>query len=225
MHSARIVHLTLLGLVAALIGCSSQRSLYVVRQAADRSYARGDFGAAFVDYKEYADRDPSNALVRWNLGRSLLKLGRADEAAENLHVAVDLDPFREEYRQTLAEALVRAGRADELYALLRPRARESGRWQDYLELGTFAQRLGDADEARQALLMAAKLDHGQHVEPQLALAEFYDSAGDREQAMERYRMVLYLDPDNAAADQALRQMGKIPGPSLALEPEEAGQPG
>ena len=69
-------------------------------------------------------------------------------------------------------------------------------------------------------MTAARLDGGQTVEPQIALADFYLAAGDEEKAIRRLRMALGIDAENEIAIDKLRSLGEIPGPSFALTPEE-----
>lgn len=206
--------------LALAASCASERPLYLVRTDAERAYARGDYHRALIDYEEYVRRDPADARIRHDLGRTLLRLGRDAEAAEHLYVAVDLAPYRDEYRQTLAEALARSGQVPELFSRLRARAEQTGDWRDYLTLGRYAEQVGDADEAELAYRTAARLDGGRSAEPQLALARLYEATGARDDAARRYRMALYIDPENSAARDGLRRLGHVPGPSLALEPEE-----
>jgi hypothetical protein len=81
--------------------------------------------------------------------------------------------------------------------------------------------MGDADGAEHALLTAAKIDGGKTAAPQIALADFYRSIGDKKAEIVRLRNALYLDPKNPEIPKRLRELGEIPGPSLAMPPEES----
>lgn len=205
----------------ALPACSNTRSLANVELAGDRAYAAGDYELARQEYKEFVDRRPGKARVQHALGKSYLELGQPQAAAQCLWVAHDMDPNNDEYTETLADALYQAGDRGKLYDLLRSMTRQPGRVQDYIRLGHYAALLGHVDEALTALLTAAKIDGGKTVGPQIALAEFYQSVGDHENALTRLRMALYLDPANAEVAAKIRELGEIPGPSFSLVPEEA----
>ena len=109
---------------------------------------------------------------------------------------------------------------DELHEVLLARARETQAVEDYLRLGLYDLRAGDADSAERALVTAAKLDAGQTPGPQLALATFYETVGDETLAVRRLRMALYTDIENREAIERLRAKGHIPGPTFALPPIE-----
>jgi Ca-activated chloride channel homolog len=54
---------------------------------AERAYRRGDFAAAAAGYARALAAGDSSAVVRYNLGTSLLRLGRHDEARAQLEAA------------------------------------------------------------------------------------------------------------------------------------------
>lgn len=204
-----------------LTGCASQRTLIEVREDADRAFERGNYQVAAVDYQEVADRKPSDWRSRAKLAKTLLILNRPGEAVENAAVAQRLRSDREELVELYSRALFEAGQHDTLLLFLRERAQQRQGVGDWLRLGAYAARVGDADLAERALLTAARLDAGTTMEPQMALAEFYASIGDDDQAVRRLRMALWLDPGNESVRRRLRAFGEIPGPSLALKPAEA----
>src|SRR5690606_29227347 len=107
----------------------------------------------------------------------------------------------------LARAYFETGRTDDLYRFLRGLTEARARVEDYIRLGEYAARLGDPDGAEHALLTAAKIDKGQTVAPQLALARFYRTIGDNANALKRYRMAYYLDPKDEAIARAIRELG------------------
>lgn len=206
--------------LAFLPGCTKERSLSAVRESGDLAMRERRFDDAAVDYAEYADRRPGNAGVHANLGRALLESGRAPEAAEQLRLAYALKPTDDATLDALADGLLAAGQHDELYRLLRDTVESQGRVSDYLRLGRFAERMGDRDEAVTALLTGARLDAGKSAAPQLALAEFYEAAGDRAKAVERLRMAYWIDPNATGLGTKLRSFGEVPGPTAGLRPAE-----
>lgn len=221
---SKIVCLAALGSLAIAGACQSdggQRGLMKVLKDADWAYEHGNYETAAADYREFLDRRPGDPAVAHRLARSYLQIGQADPAVQVAWLAFDRDPTSTEYLSTVAESLYQAGRTDELYRFLRTQTADRGLVEDYLRLGYYAAKLGHPDEAQQALLTAARIDAGQTVGPQLALADFYASIGDQPSALRRLRMALYVDPANPEVLAKLRSLGEIPGPSLAIQPEEA----
>jgi predicted Zn-dependent protease len=211
------------GLLAMTIlaGCNTPRALPRVKEQGDRAYRQGQYDQARKEYEEYVSRKPGEAEVELQLARTLLELDQAHEALGHAQQAFDLRPGEEPYIETYAEALLASEKSDQLYRFLRGLAQDRGQVADYVRLGRFTARMGDADGAEHALNRAAELDRGQTTAPQIALADFYKSIGDKEHEKQRLRMALYLDPTNQEVMARLRALGEIPGPSLALKPAEA----
>lgn len=215
------MRLTILTLVsaAAIIGGCAQRPLPLIRELGDKAYSRGEYETARAEYKEYVERRPGEAEVQLMYARTLLALNEPAKAVEHASIAFDQLPQSEQAMETKAQALFEAGRTDEMHQFLRGLADGRGQVGDFIRLGRYTARMGDADGAEHALKTAAKLDAGKTLAPQMALADFYTSIGDAASAKRRLRMALYIDPANPEVSQRLRDMGEIPGPSLALPPE------
>jgi tetratricopeptide (TPR) repeat protein len=218
--TALALSLLLVGIGLSGGGCAQQRPLPVVRQDGDHAFEYKNYDVALSNYQEYVDRRPHDAEGQYDLGKTLLVLNRADAAREHMSVAHDLAPQNDQYLDGLAAALVENHEAASASNLLRGQAESSGRVEDYLRWGKFMAKAGDPDEAARALKTAAKLDRGQHKEPQLALADFYASIGDKTSALKRLRMAMYIAPKDPAIYDKISALGEIPGPSLAIQPEE-----
>lgn len=219
-----------MGIVLVFVGgCGAPRHLEAVRASGNRNMERQQYDAALVDFQEYVQRAPADARGNFDLGTALVKVGRVRESLPHFWVAYDLNPMQPEFVEGLAEALflaaeqatVDVGERADLYRFLNDRTRQFPTVDEFLRLGRYARRLGDADEALTALLTAARIDAGRTVAPQLALADFYEAAGDTDAAILRLRMALFLDPRNPEIASRLRALGEIPGPTLALPPTEA----
>ena len=208
--------------VALLAGCSGPRSLERVRLDGDKNFTYNRYQQASADYQELIDRDPNDWRYRVKLAETLAILGEQDRAEEHLAIVAGVRPNDDAIAERFAQAMFDAGHHDRLISYLQRRAHDTGSVHDYLRLGWFAVETGDADLAERALLTAARLDHGRTLEPQVALADFYLAAGDHEEGLRRLRMALYLDPANEAVRQRLRALGEVPGPSLAIVPDEQG---
>jgi len=219
MRLKMLVLSTAAAMVFLASGCNSQRPLPMIRELGDRAFSRGQYETARVEYKEYVDRKPGEARVQLMYARTLLALKQPAMAVEHASVAFDQLPDDDQAIETKAQALFESGRTDEMYKFLRGMADGRGQVGDFIRLGQYTAKLGDADGADHALKTAAKLDAGKTLAPQMALANFYTSIGDTAAAKRRLRMALYIDPANPEVAKRLRDMGEIPGPSLALPPE------
>jgi tetratricopeptide (TPR) repeat protein len=207
-------------LLAALAGCSPNKPLPVLREHGESAYASGNYAEAVKNYEEFVGRKPGDAAVECEYAKALIKNGQASKAIEHAQIAYDQQPNSEEYGDTLAEAYMASGRTDELFKFLRGNTEGRGTVSDYIRLGKFMARQGDADGAELALVTAARLDQGRNIGPQVALADFYKSINDKSSEKKRLRMALYLDPESKVIADRLRALGEIPGPSLRLRPDE-----
>jgi tetratricopeptide (TPR) repeat protein len=203
-----------------LAGCSAQRPLYRVEKDGDYNLKTEQYALAADDFAEYVQRKPYNVEVRYKLAKSLIADKRPREALSHLTICTDVEPLNDRYLDAQAQALFDAGQKDELVSILARAASERGRVTDYLRLGIYAQNIGNLDEARQALLTAAKLDQGRSVKVQRALADFYGSVGNHAEQVRRIRMAYFLQPDNLETIEAARALGEVPGPTFGLVPEE-----
>lgn len=210
--------------VAALVcGCAAERTLPAVRASGDRAYEKGDYVRAEADYREAVTREPGDWRTRQNLGKTLMILDRPREAREHLAVALNVRPDDSETIELLAQAMLESGDKDGMFRLLRSRAEERRTVEDYQRFGRFASKAGDNDEAERAFLTAARFDGGKSFELQRQLGDFYQSIGAEEKALTRYRMALYLKPEDRETADRIRALGKVPGPSYVLRPEEQEQ--
>ncbi len=204
-----------------LTGCTTQRTLPRVKEVGDRAYRDGRWEEARAEYQEYVDRKPGEPEVQMKLARSLVELHRAPEAVSIAAVACDAQPNNPEAIETYALALSEAKRTEQLFQLLNSNCDKRGDVADFDRLGRYELKMGDPDSALKAFKRAAIADAGKNPGPQLALAQFYKSIGDKPSEIRRLRMALSRDPSNPDIYLRLKELGEIPGPSLALTPEEA----
>lgn len=206
---------------ACLTGCGKQRPLHVVQSTGDFKVEQENSAAAITEYEEYVTRRPEDHAVRYKLARQYMAAGQPEKAVPHLQVANDVQPLNDVYADALAQAYFDANQREQLVAFLQRTAAERGRVADFTRLGDFQARLGNADEAQQALLTAAKIDKGANPGPQLRLARFYEGVGDKKRALERYRMVYFFNQADEELDKKIRELGEIPGPSFGVMPAEA----
>lgn len=220
MKFARPLLIAALTLSSLVAGCGSKRPLHIVKRDGDAAYKAGDYMKAQENYAEYIQRKPEAHQLRYDLAKAYVADGRARSAIEELTIALDVSPLNDDYLDLQAQAMLDADERDALTTLLRRNASERGRVSDYLRLGTFSAKLGNADEAKEALLTAAKIDGGKSTKPQIALAEFHASVGDLKSQTRRLRMAYFIDPSNADVVAKLVELGEKPAPGFGLKPEE-----
>ena len=141
-------------------------------------------------------------------------------ARDHAEAAYNARPHKTELVELLAQAMLEEGDLQAMTDLLRDHCEQFPSVEAYLMTGRLMEDAGDLDRAERALRTAARIDGGQSVEPQLALADFNRRLGNDAAAMERYRMALFVEPDNTYARDMIRSYGEIPGPTLALPPIE-----
>lgn len=223
MRRPSLLLVSLLAAPLMLTACTKQRSLLAVRESGERALEEGRYNDAVADFEEYVERLPGDAMGRYNLGRSYLLANppRPIQARENLYLAYAQRLNDDDVFEALAQALLACGQNEELFRMLRQRALDRQRVEDYMRLGRYALELGDPDQARQAYLTAARIDEGRTAAVQLALADLYAAVGDEERTLRRLRMAYYLDPENREIADRIRSHGEVPGPTFGLKPEEA----
>ncbi len=148
-----------------------------------------------------------------------MKLGSRSWRGSSSTGVAAVHPDNQDYANGLAEALFACNEREELITFLTREARDRGRPGDYLRLGHYQFLLGNVDEAKLAMITAAKLDGGMSIKPQMELANLYRSLGDKENELKRLRMALYIGSPEPGHPEADSRMGRVPGPSYVLRPE------
>ncbi len=206
--------------ISLLSGCTSRRPLPTVRKDADHAYLIEKWEKAEADYQEILDRRPESNDVRFLLAQSQLEQGKTRDANWNFGIALDVDPLNDGILDKSAEGLYQSGNREALTSFLQRAASERGRVADYMRMGKYMQKIGHPDEAQQAYLTAAKIDQGRTASIHLALADFYQSVGDRPRSVDRLRMAYFLTPEDKTLGPRIRDLGEIPGPTFARVPTE-----
>jgi hypothetical protein len=213
--------IALLAATLALSGCKSgSRSDLAVRESGDRAYTEGDYAKAVADYTEYYNLKPQDARANYNLGRALVKNGQPEQGREKLFVAYSIRPQSDEYLEGFADSLVATNRKDELYRVLRERIVGRGATTDYLRLAEYARKVGDADQAEQALITSSRLEGGMSKDIHMRLSDFYASEKAETKAIDRLRMAYWIDPVDPKITEKARALGEIPGPTFGKKPAE-----
>jgi predicted TPR repeat methyltransferase len=105
-----------------------------------------------------------------------------------------------------------------MFQLLRDTMNEGGLAAGHMRYARFALRSGLVDEAEESLRIAAAVEGTQSDAPHRMLAELARQTGDADAEIEAWRTVLWFDATDAEANARLRDLGVIPGPSLATPP-------
>lgn len=207
------------GSLAPIAGCQSQRPIHVIRASAEAAYAKGDYATARSEYEQLVDRYPGDPTARYGLGQTCLKLDDPMKAREQLAIAYEVDPTRDDIIDAYCVALYEAKEQDTLMSFLRRLSLERGQINDFVRLGTYAAKIGNADEALSAFKTAKRLDQGKSTKPLLALADFYGSVNDKPNQIKELRQALSIDVRDPNVNQRIRDLGEIPGPSFAMPVE------
>jgi tetratricopeptide (TPR) repeat protein len=203
-----------------LTGCNTGPSAPAMKQLGDLAFEERDYLKAVEWYEQYIQRLPLDAESRYKLAASYLALKRPTQAREQFLQGLELGDPEAEFLEGVATALVETDQRQELFRVLRGHAERTRRPRDYIRFGQFALLVGDPDVAQEALLDAARIDLGRTVEPQLALAEFYEAVGDEQSRLDRLRMALFLAPEDPEIQEQIRSLGEVPGPAFVLIPTE-----
>lgn len=217
---ASVIALPILG-----VGCDTvQERLkitpnHVLLKKGDFAYRYDRYEEAADYYKQVLDREPGNqrALVRY--GQCMLDLGNPKEAASAFHTASMASPEDENLVYLLAQAEVESGQYERAFRLLRTHAIDNSDPKAWTLLSEYALQLDDPDTAANAIDRAIELDGNTSAKPYLKAADLAERLGHDEEALRRLRQAYGLEPDNPEVDRRLREYGEIPGPSLALEPD------
>ncbi|MFG0307109.1 MAG: hypothetical protein ACF8Q5_12935 [Phycisphaerales bacterium JB040] len=200
---------------------NQEKQLTQLRASADAAFVNRDYERASEDYRAYLEILPNVAEVRYRLGISELEMGRLSSAKTHLAVAHDLVPGNDTYTIGYGRAIVEGGDEGELFNYIRNLLESAVTADTYIAVGEIAWMGGLHDEAERAYRTAVTLAGATSVEPHRELAHFYRSIGDAESEIERWRVVLSFDLNDPEANSRLRSLGVIPGPSMALQPNDA----
>ncbi len=227
MNSRRIVRLVLIAAVGfagfgvgACQSAKGPRTIQSHRDAGDRAYLAGDFETAESEYRAVIMRVPSEKQYRKAYGMALLANGNAALARENLEIAHTFRPRDAEVIEALGTAMWKSGDQEGMVRFMKGIADERGTVADWMRAARVMEAAGDHDEARRAYLIAARVDGGMSIEPQLALAQFYKATGDDVNAMDRLRMAYYLKPANARVLSLALEWDAQTGLTFGKQPRE-----
>jgi len=200
---------------------------HLLRQRGERAYQAGEYPAARSNFQQVANRDPSDWMANYYLGRLALNDGRPLAARTYLEAAYAVrnegppaHPETFDVIDALAEALFQQGDYPRLIGFTDEVIDQFGRVEDYLRKADYLARMGDHDAAVVAYKQAIRTAPSDDPRPYVALADFYDSLGDREAAIVQLRYAYTIAPADPKIADRLRAHGVVPGPTVKLTPPQ-----
>jgi cytochrome c-type biogenesis protein CcmH/NrfG len=112
---------------------------------------------------------------------------------------------------------------DDLFRMLRDRAQSMQTTDAWLLLARYAMDCDDPDTARLAVRIGIALDDKEAAEPYLLAAQIARQLNEEADARRALTLAWRADPDNEQVNLLLRDMGIVPGPTLALPLGPSGQ--
>lgn len=204
-------------ILLVLVGCG-QRPIETIRTRGDFLYDHGEYAEAAAEYAQITDRYPGDWQAHYRLGLCRLELNELPAARRELEVAHTIKPQDADIVDALAETMLLQGLDEQLFAFVKAQAESEQTVRAWLRLARYAARIGDADSALTAYETAIVLDKGSSVEPYLQAAKFAEDLGDLDEALRRLRQAYGIDDDDPRVLSRLRELGEIPGPTIALPP-------
>jgi tetratricopeptide (TPR) repeat protein len=208
----------LLGVLTLLVLAGCQRPIDSMRTHGDWLFDRGEYADAAAEYAQITDRYPGDWRAHYRLGLCRLELNELSAARRELEVAHTIKPRNADVVDALAETMLLQGQEDQLFRFVKEQAELEQTVRAWLRMARYAARIGDADSAQTAFETAIVLDKGMTVEPYLQASKFAEDLGDMDEALRRLRQAYGIDDEDPRVLQRLRELGEIPGPTIALPP-------
>jgi tetratricopeptide (TPR) repeat protein len=155
----------------------------------------------------------NNAVAHNNLGNTLVKKGRVDEAFSHFRMALQIKPDYADAHNNLGNALFKKGNVDEAIAHYQRALQINPDFADaHYNLGNALFQKGEVDEAIAQFQEALQIDPD-NVEAHYNLGLALFQKGSVDEAIDHYKMALQIHPDYADAHYnlgiALFQKGRV----------------
>jgi tetratricopeptide (TPR) repeat protein len=184
---------------------------------------------AWQHFQAALEIDPDEPLVHYNIGTTLMEMGRLEEALAQHREAVRLAPGYAEAHGNIGVDLQKLGRYDEAvqaYRIALSIKPELGMFRT--NLGVSLEKLGRNDEASAEFREALTIDP-QNTQDHHALGDALMHTGHTEEAIVQYREATRLDQTSATARNdlgyALFRAGRLDEAEAALRAALLIQPG
>ena len=160
--------------------------------------------------------DPGFARRHLEMAYTIRVLGSDDQRGPGEPAITRPWPTRNQIIDALAEAMYRQDNQPQLVAFLRQVIDERGQPADYIRLGRYLYKSGDPDGALTAYRKAVAIAGPENPNPYIALADFYDTLGKRDEAATALRRAYDIAPLRDDIARKLRAHGLRPSPTIAL---------
>ena len=194
----------------------------MMRQKGYQNINEGNWVLAREDFAKAVELSPNDAVSQYYLGLTELKLGNplaAQLALEKAYTVAPDDPsLTPRIIDRLAEAYYAQDRQDVLMGFLNQTAEERGTTRDYLRQANYQFKTGDIDSAELSYRKAAYFAEADDSTPYIAIADFYQTLGDRENAVLALKYGYYVSPGDPRVTSRMRKLGLVPGPTHQEEP-------
>jgi len=204
---------------AGLSACGP--STYSLRERGIRAYQFDRYELARDSFERVVAVKPSDPEANYYLGLLALKDDKPSEARNHLEITytlyearTELPPEMPDLLDALAEAMYLEGERQQLIAFTDQAINRFGNLEDYLRKAEYLARLGDHDSALTAHRAAIEIADPGDPQAHHALADFYESLGDRDRALDVLKDAYAVAPENPTTAERLRSYGVVPGPTL-----------
>lgn len=218
-----ILMLTLLGAGTLLLTGCAQTPNFLLHERARVAMAHGNLRAAEANLGQALSQQPGDWKANYLLAKVRLQQQRPLDAQLLAEHAMTQNPDGQTTPQildVLAESLLEQNQPVALTSFLKQTASQRQTPYDFLRAGKYLARLGDKDGSELAFRKAARIAKADDPTPYIFMADFYESINDSQRAQIALRHAHYVVPNDHQINQRLRAYGLVPGPTIALPPEE-----
>ena len=168
-----------------------------------------DVASALAAYSKALELDEKSTYAHFGLGIVYAQMGALDKAEAQYQRAIALDPTYEEVHVNLGALYAAQERYDDAASEYRKALAINPYYpQAMYNLAVAYEALGKTDDAIDAYRQTISFDPTM-LPPRINVALLlYNKKGDRQGAIDQFHAILKINPNNATAKDALRQMGE-----------------
>lgn len=160
----------------------------------------------FYYYQEMIKAYPKEMSYYTRFIEAALAINRLSEAERAIRKAMKLKPKYPFLRYYLAHVYYRQGKKKEYEKYLLEETKISSNPYAYYDLARLAKEKGDREKCIEYLKKALKENY-YWADAHLFLAQVYEEAGNKKEAIKAYREVLKFIPDDVNALEGLKRLG------------------
>lgn len=201
--------------VFLFVGCSAAPNSLLRLQAREAMDAK-DYTTAREKLDTALAQDPADWKANYYMGLVRIAQDKPLDARLKLEVAYSLrddDPETADILDALAQALHKEGNSEKLDVMLKGATTRYGKPRDYYRQAEYLAKEGDVDGARAAYLKAVKVARADDITPFIKQADFYESLGDKVNAVVALQQAQAIEPQNLTI--ARRISALVVGPAAA----------